>query len=328
VSSRPDTSTEIAFAPEQTMAEHAIVCPTIVAMVDPSDNPAPAELSATLGPDRSPPPVKRALRWPSSFQVAWRYATSDLRARPDFVILGAQRGGTTSLYTWLSSHPQVSPAIRKEIHYFDNHYDLGPRWYRWHYPIARPGRVTGEASPYMLFHPLSPARAARDLPERTKFIVVLREPVQRTVSHYWRSRQKQWETETLERAIDLEPARLAEDTPRVLRGERGFGHENQSYVARSEYASQLETWFDAVGRDRILVVESEQMYSRAGATDRILDWLELPSHHQAFPSTNQAERLDEATPQVIARLHEHFEPHNRRLFELLGSEMWTEPASG
>ncbi|MGA2838029.1 MAG: sulfotransferase domain-containing protein [Acidimicrobiales bacterium] len=286
------------------------------------------DLTASLAPEPSPlPPVKRPLS--SSVQLAWRFATADLRARPDFVILGTQRGGTTSLYAWLSSHPQVAPALRKEIHYFTAHYDQGPRWYRSHFPMARPGRITGEASPYMLFHPLSPSRAARDLPERTRFIVLLREPVQRTLSHYWFSRRlKRWETESLERAIELEPARLARDTPRVLRGERSFGHATYSYVARSEYATQLQAWFDAVGRDRILVVESEKMYAEADTTARILDWLGLPPHDQPFPTTNQAERLDDATPDAVAWLREHFEPHNRRLFDMLGYEMWTEPRSG
>jgi hypothetical protein len=294
-------------------------------MIVPSGESDPV---ASLAPEPPPPPPEKRPLWVTG-QLAWRYATADLRARPDFVILGTQRGGTTSLYTWLSSHPQVAPAIRKEIHYFDVHYRRGPRWYRSHFPLARAGRVTGEASPYMLFHPLAPARAARDLDDRTKFIVVLREPVQRTLSHYWYSqRHKHWETEPLERALELEPARMARSTPRILRGEPSFGHAVFSYVARSEYASQLEAWFYAVGRERILVVESEQMYTQAATTDRILDWLGLPPHDQAFPSTNQAARLDEATPEVIARLTEHFEPHNRKLFDLLGYEMWSESGPG
>jgi hypothetical protein len=258
----------------------------------------------------------------------WRYATADLRARPHFVILGAQRGGTTSLYRWLSSHPSVSPAPRKELHYFDVHYDKGARWYRAQFPLARPGRITGEASPYMLFHPLAPARAARDLPASTRFIVLLREPVQRTVSHYWFSRRrKRWETEPIERAIALEPERLAGETERVMRGELSERHSSYSYVARSEYAGQIKAWFDAVGRERILIVESERLYTDPTATDGILEWLGLTPHDHTFPTLNQSERLDVVSPEVLAQLHDHFVPHNRQLFDLLGHELWTETAS-
>jgi hypothetical protein len=296
-------------------------------------------VSSPITPDAVPPspqvnrsPAVPERTWSISPSTLWRYTTADLRARPDFVILGAMRGGTTSLYRWLGTHPRVSPALRKEIHYFDVHYDKGARWYRAHFPFPRSGYITGEASPYMLFHPLAPARAALDLPSSTRFIVLLREPVQRTVSHYWFTRRrKRWETEPLERAIALEPERLAGETERVLRGEVSERHSSYSYVARSEYAGQLQAWFDAVGRERILIVESEKLYTDPAATASIVRWLGLTPHDHAFPTFNQSERLDVESPEVLAQLHDHFVPHNRLLFDLLGYELWTgsdEPATG
>jgi hypothetical protein len=235
------------------------------------------------------------------------------------------RCGTTSLYRWLSSHPRVVPASRKEIHYFDVHYDKGDRWYRAQFPLFRPGYVTGEASPYMLFHPLAPARAARDLPPTTRFIVLLREPVQRTVSHYWFTRRrKRMETEPFERALSLEQERMAGETERVLRGELSDGHSSYSYVARSEYAGQLRAWFDAVGRERILIVESEKLWTDPAAAAGIVEWLGLAPHDHEFPVYNQSKRLDVESPEQLAELHEYFVPHNRELFDLLGYELWTE----
>src|SRR5262245_19520192 len=75
---------------------------------------------------------------------------------PDFIIVGAQRAGTTSLYSYLVQHPQILKASEKEVHYFDINYERGMDWYRSHFPIAKPGKpsfITGEASPYYLFHP-------------------------------------------------------------------------------------------------------------------------------------------------------------------------------
>ena len=274
---------------------------------------------------KKPPPTALE-RTSHSLSNAWRYATADFRAHPDFVILGARRCGTTSLFRWMRTHPDVSPPTRKEIHYFDIHYDKGPRWYRAQFPLARSGKVTGEASPYMLYHPLAPARAARDLPSTTRFIVLLREPVQRTVSDYWFTRRrKRFETENLERAIALEPERLAGEVERVMRGEMSSRHTGFSYVSRSEYAGQLQAWFDAVGRERILIVESERMYTDPATAAGIFEWLGLGPHDHEFPvasKANQSERLEAEDPKVLAELAEHFKPHNRRLFELLGYELW------
>lgn len=282
----------------------------------------PGDPPPIVGPYGPPLPVRIATRG-DQVRSALRRSTADLRAKPDFVIIGTQRGGTTSLYTWLSSHPQMTPTTIKEIHYFDVHYSLGPRWYRSHMPLRRPGVFTGHSCPYMLFHPLAPERAASDLPETTKFIVLLREPVQRTVSHYWYSRRlKRWENEPLERALDLEEARIAGEEERIRRGERSMAHTTYSYVARSEYARQLRTWFDAVGRERILVIESERMYADPAVTAGIVEWLGLRPHDAPLPVSNRSERLDTERPEVLARLADHFEPHNRELFDLLGYELW------
>jgi hypothetical protein len=265
---------------------------------------------------------RRLKAWPA---MSWRYVTADFRPLPDFVILGTQRGGTTSLYQWLSSHPGVAPALKKEVHYFDFFYDRGIRWYRSNFPYRRRGRITGEASPYMLFHPLAPERAAKDLPERTRFIVLLREPVQRAISNYWYWKKINYgETESFERAIALEPERMAVENERALRGENSIGHVTYSYMARGEYATQLRRWFDAVGRDRILILESEQIYADPLTLTRVLDWLGLPPHHVPYRSDNSADRQDDMSPALLDQLHEHFEPHNRELFELLGYELWAD----
>src|SRR5690348_10288383 len=91
-------------------------------------------------------------------------------AMPDFLIIGTQRGGTSSLYHYLLGHPQIAAATKKEVHFFDNNFHCGISWYRAQFPalvqrdggetIGRQRIITGEASPYYLFHPHAPARAA------------------------------------------------------------------------------------------------------------------------------------------------------------------------
>jgi len=285
---------------------------------------------AARGSADHPDPRRAPLgRVTSSSVFAGRYLTASHRPLPHFIILGTQRGGTTSLYRWLASHPDVAPAMKKEVHYFDGHYGKGIRWYRAHFPLAHRGRISGESCPYLLFHPLAPARVATDLPATARFIVLLREPAQRAISQYWHWRQQgRWETETLERALELEPARLATQTERFLRGERSLEHIAYSYVARGEYAGQLRRWFDAVGRERILVLESEKLYTDPSTSERARAWLGLAPHQQPFPVSNAARRLEEASPELLDRLQNHFEPYNQELFELLGHELWTDLPDG
>jgi hypothetical protein len=270
--------------------------------------------------------VTRHLRDSTTF--AGRWVTADLRPLPDFIILGTQRGGTTSLYQWLCAHPSVTKARIKEIHYFDDYYDRSLRWYRAHFPVGRQGQLTGESSPYMLYHPLAPSRVAADLPATTRFIVLLRDPTQRAISHYWFWRKLNlYETESLERALELEPARLAAVEAQVKAGRRSVEHMAHSYVARGEYATQLRRWFDAVGRDRVLVLESERLYADPATADRARAWLGLAPHDFPFPVSNGAERLEE-DPALMAKLDAHFAPHNQELFDLLGYELWTESPDG
>ena len=124
--------------------------------------------------------------------------TAGLRAGPDFAVIGAKRGGTTSLYNYLLQHPHIQPLFPgrqriKGVHFFDSGYAHGERWYRSHFPLAIGSRhlarpwisrpLTGEASPYYLFHPLAAERLARHCPD-VRLLVVLRDPVERAYSHY------------------------------------------------------------------------------------------------------------------------------------------------
>jgi hypothetical protein len=126
----------------------------------------------------------------------YRGLTAPLRCLPDFLIIGTQRGGTTSLYHYLQTHSSFMAPTTKELHFLDRNYHKGPLWYRAHFPtvwekayaqqMQRRAVVTGEASPYYLFHPHVYQRLAQIIPH-AKLIVLLRNPVDRAYSHYYQS---------------------------------------------------------------------------------------------------------------------------------------------
>lgn len=271
-------------------------------------------------PSRPKRIVKGALRGPSWW---WRRATSSFRDLPTFVVVGAQRAGTTSLFDWLAVHPQVAPAFTKEVHYFDLNYHRGASWYRAHFALTRAARACGEASPYLLFHPLAPERAARDLPPETVFLAVLRDPVERALSHYRHERALGIESLPLLDALDAEAGRLNGEHERVQRGEDSFVHQHFSYIARGEYAQQLERWFGCVGRHRMHVFDASDLFCDIGARQDLLAAIGLSAHGQPYPAANSAPSFVDKAGEEVARrrLREHYRPHNDRLAVLLGRPM-------
>ncbi len=180
---------------------------------------------------------------------------------PDFIIIGTQKGGTTALFEMLAQHPGVSPSLVKEVHYFDINYHRGEHWYRRHFPLTESG-VSGEASPYYLFHPAVPDRL-RALVPKARLIVILRDPVERALSHYFHSRRRGYETLPMLEAFEAEEARLAGQEAKLGAPDGvSYAHQHHSYVARSRYMEQLERWkgFD------LLVISNSQLRSEADET--------------------------------------------------------------
>jgi hypothetical protein len=246
---------------------------------------------------------------------------SDDWTGPDFVVLGAQRAGSTSLYAYLTTHPQVVPAARKEVRYFSSLHDRSWAWYRRQFPAAlAAGAITGEATPYYLFHPHAPRRVAERLP-RARLIVVLRNPVARAVSQWAHETARGTEWLPLAEAIAAEPGRLAGELERMLADEQyaSTAHQHHSYVARGRYADQLAAWFAHFPRERLLVLRSEDLYADPAAVVRqVTDFLELepaplgdarPHNERAYPPPE---------PALRKHLEATFAPANRALEDLLG----------
>ncbi len=201
------------------------------------------------------------------------YASARWRMSPGFLICGAQRCGTTSLYQALRQHPAVlRPVLRKGVHYFDVAYPNGMDWYRGHFPLLatarRRQRRAGqpvqafESSPYYLFHPSAAGRIAADLPG-VKVLILVRDPVERAYSAYTHEFARGYETETFERAVDLEAERLAGEEAKLLAdpGYVSHAHQHQAYVARGRYIDQITRFVDAVGPDRVHVIDAEDFFT-------------------------------------------------------------------
>lgn len=273
--------------------------------------------------------VQRVLRRTSR---AVGRATAGARMTPGFLIVGAQRCGTTSMYKAITQHPAVLPAVlHKGAHYFDTGYDRGPAWYRGHFPLLATARrleretgtrpLTGESSPYYSFHPLAGERIARDLPE-VRLIMLVRDPVERAYSAHAHESPRGFETEPFERALELEPERLAGEEER-LRADphyRSHHHQHHAYVTRGQYVDQLERLAGLVGRDRLHLVDSDEFFTRPEEVYAgVLDFLGLPAWRpESFEKHNARPRASMPAP-LRTRLEEHFAPYDARLAEWWGT---------
>lgn len=264
-------------------------------------------------------PLRRAV---SGLIRAYRRAVPRDVLLPGFLIIGVMKGGTSALFYYLRQHPQVRLALSKEPHYFDLHYGWGLNWYRVEFPARAPGVISGEASPYYIFHPLAPSRARQTVPD-ARIIVLLREPVSRAYSHYHHMLRRGEETLPFEEAIAAEADRLKGETERIRQNPEYFSpnHMYYSYLGRGHYAEQIEAWREHFPPEQMLILSSEDFFARPGdifaETVSFLGLAPRPLRYAPQMNKGSYPPMNPATRQ---RLREYFHPHNLRLYELVGRD--------
>jgi hypothetical protein len=250
---------------------------------------------------------------------------------PSFLIVGAQRCGTTSLYRALSQHPAVLKAVwHKGVHYFDLNYGMGPAWYRAHFPLELQARrvrrrlgvdaVTFESSPFYMLHPLAAERIARDLPG-VRLVVLVRDPVERAYSAHAHELARGYETEPFARALALEPERLAGEAARMASDPGYVSHalQHHAYRLRGEYADQLERMERLVGHDRLHVIDSGDFFSQPEPVYAgLLEFLGLPALGRPEFARHNARPRRDMPGSLAAGLADHYEPFDARLERWLG----------
>jgi len=255
---------------------------------------------------------------------SWLQISAWARSLPHFLIIGVQKGGTTSLFEYLIQHPHVVAPFKKEIRFFGQNYSKGLNWYRAHFPLTYKldgGRkITGEASPYTIFHPLAPKRVAKHLPQ-VKLIALLRDPVERAYSHYKMNVRTGKETWSFEEAIENESKRLADTLANILKNENYplNNHDTYSYLAKGIYVDQFMRWLKVFPREKLLILRSEDLflkpekvYSQTTAFLGLMPW-KLKKYYPY----NLEEHMDLMKEKTRKQLTVYFRPYNERLYELL-----------
>lgn len=231
---------------------------------------------------------------------------------PDFLLIGATKCGTTSLFNYLSQHPRILAPHKKEINFFNFNYSNGLSWYLAHFPAITDQEqyLTGEGSPLYLYHEQVAERIKELFPE-IKLIVMLRNPVNRTISEYYHAANHGLEQRSLAEIITQESALLAtKSRSQVL---KKFG-----YLTNSIYGDRIIHWQTNFPEQNLLIVDSEVFfYQTEKIMPQIWQFLDLPAiappqhiryNIGSYPPVEQA---------IIKQLQEFFQPYNQELSDHL-----------
>jgi hypothetical protein len=260
----------------------------------------------------------------------FRLLTWKMRSKPGFMILGAMKSGTTSLYYYLTQHPQIVPAMTKEVHFFDggreggsDDYQKGISYYLSYFPYVSElngGKQTFEATPSYIFHPLVPERVHETLPN-VKMVVLLRNPTQRAISHYFHKKRTGVETLPMMEAFQKEEARLKP----IFSSKDYFNKDLRdfSYKMRGHYAEQLERYFKLFPREQFLILSSEDFFTNTqDCLNRIFKFINLEGNVKIEDLSPKfvAKNKETVSQEVVDYLNDYFRPKNQALYQLLGTD--------
>ena len=250
------------------------------------------------------------------------------RAMPHFIVIGAQKSGTSSMFVYLKQHPQILLPIYKEPYFFDRHYHRGLHWYGSNFPSQRQinrlndrhGRphLTFEATATYIFDENVPSRIARDLKTR-KFILLLRNPADRVISAYWHARRMGIESRSLAEAVESDlrlhhaetTGQKDSNTPKTSR---------PSYVKRGIYHEAVSRWQSIFSPEEILVLQSETLFAEPAAVmTRVFHFLDIPNRSQINYEPQNVGGYQQRDAAARETLREFYRPYNEKLNNLTGS---------
>lgn len=232
---------------------------------------------------------------------------------PDFIIIGASKCGTTSLFSYLNENPQILAPHKKEINFFNQNFDLGLPWYLAQFPAIAdlPGYITGEASPFYIYDLRAIDRIKQAFPD-IKLIAMLRNPIERTISEYYHAINHGVENRSLEELIAREKEQLATM-------DRGEAMQVFGYLLNSIYVEKLAQWVDRFSRENILIIESESFFQNTPSImEEVYSFLDVPVHTNNNHIPYNVGTYPSISPNTREKLKNFFIPYNQELETYLG----------
>lgn len=255
--------------------------------------------------------------------------TGFLHVLPNFYIIGTAKGGTSSLFDYLIQHPDVISPIGKELHFFEELYKRGSNWYKVCFPtkiqrLFKKNFITGEATPRYIDHPQVPKRI-NNLTPNAKFIVMLRNPIDRAFSHYSmiiNGKSSSLEPLPFEDAILKESERIKGEFEK-MESESTYSSDKYwayAYQDRGLYAKKLKRWMKIFSPEKFFIIQSEEFFRNPDVIyNQTLKFLGLRhynlSNYEPVKVGKYKSQLKSETREFLSA---YFKPYNEELFQLIG----------
>ena len=267
----------------------------------------------------------------TSIYLKYCNATGFLHTTPDFYIIGFAKCGTTSLFEYLISHPNVHPPKGKEIDFFDRLYSRGINWYKVGFPFKiqkffdtvflRKKFLTGEATPRYIEHPHAINRI-KEITPNAKFIILLRNPIDRAHSHYTMIYRRNSESSSFVDAIENEKERITEPFNKMLNDSNYYSdiYFRHAYLHRGIYVDKIKRWMEVFPKEQFLIIQSEEFFKNPSKIyNDVLEFLGLiPFSIGEFKIKGKVNKNRNIDDDFRNELVEYFKPHNKRLYDFLG----------
>lgn len=272
------------------------------------------------------------LSYPNLVEYDWDFHH---KRHPDFLIPGFIKCGTTSLYSYLECHPQILPAVEKEVGFFTYFFEQRLDWYLAHFPAIPTSNnyLTGEATPVYVNYP-SMASKILDLFPKLKLIILLRNPIDRAISSYYHENKVIFKfkqipsniTATLEK-IEI----ILKKLPDLLLLEPSIFNTYKDeyieyilddallpYLLNSLYIYYLEQWLIVFPKEQLLILKSEDLFGNPSATmKQVHNFLNISEYQLSQYRNSNPGSYPPIHPELRYQLVEFFHPYNQRLEEYL-----------
>ena len=277
---------------------------------------------------------KKLQKFTTNLYQKYCQLTGFVHVLPNFLIIGFPKCGTTSLYEYLIQHPDIFPPIGKEIDYFDRLYNKKNNWYKVRFPTTfqkkynekflKRNFLTGEATPRYIMHPHALQRIKKTVPN-AKFIVLLRNPIERAFSHYNMNVKNGYDSLSFENAVKNEQERIKGRYEKMAKNPDYYSWDYDlfAYLDQGIYVEKLKRWMKVFPKEQFLIIQSEEFLENSSKIYyKVLNFLNLDKWEpDSFTLYKKRKIINNKIPSDLRKyLSDFFKPYNEELFNLINKK--------
>ena len=257
--------------------------------------------------------------------------TGSIRVLPDFLVIGAKRCGTTSLFYHLPEHPCISKSPHDNMGFFNDNFHLGINWYKSFFPtIFTRNKIKSKFGDFLAFDVTtkymeeeSTANNVYQTKPNTKIIIILRNPVDRAYSQYHLNVRQTAESRSFEDAMEENMNELNKESHERYEIKPKFSAEGNNYLKKGLYAQQLRHWLNIFPMESMLILSTEEFESNQQIIyNKIFKFLNISQFEVKNTEKMEKGIYPPMKSETRNLLLDYFRPYNRELFELINMEFY------